>query len=61
MYDSVSREADLRKAPPMDILPMVADSAVISRETLLELPPPASEPAAESTESSVTSDSEVKP
>lgn len=61
MYDSVSREADLRKAPPMDILPMVADSAVISRETLLELPPPASEPAAESTESSVTPDSEVKP
>lgn len=40
MYDSVSREADLRKAPPMDILPLVADSAVISRETLLELPPP---------------------
>lgn len=61
MYDSVSRQADLRKAPPMDILPMVADSAVISREALLELPPPVTEPTAESPECSVTSDPEVKP
>lgn len=65
MYDSVSREADLRKAPPMDILPLVADSAVISRETLLELPPPetlpAAEPAAEVSETTVTPNPEVMP
>lgn len=65
MYNSVSREADLRKAPPMDILPMVADSAVISRETLLELPPPetppAAEPAAELSEPTVTPNPEEKP
>ncbi len=61
MYNSVSREADLRKAPPMDILPVVADSAVISRETLLELPPPATEHSAESSECPVTPDPEVKP
>lgn len=65
MYDSVSREADLRKAPPMDILPLVADSAVISRETLLELPPPETSPAAEPTadlaEPAVTPNPEVKP
>lgn len=65
MYDSVSREADLRKAPPMDILPLVADSAVISRETLLELPPPepapATEPAAESSVPLETLNPEVKP
>lgn len=65
MYDSVSREADLRKAPPMDILPMVADSAVISRETLLELPPPetppAAEPTAELSEPTVTPNPEEKP
>lgn len=39
MYDSVGRNADLRKAPPLDILPQVADSVVISRDILLELPP----------------------
>ena len=65
MYGSVSRDADLRKAPPMDILPQVADSAVISRETLLELPPPESSPAAEPTaelsEQTVTPNPEVKP
>ena len=65
MYDGVSREADLRKAPPMDILPLVADSAVISRETLLELPPSespkAAEPTAELSEPTVTPTPEVKP
>ncbi len=61
MYDSVSREADLRKAPPMDILPMVADSAVISRETLLELPPPAAESTTELSEPTVTPNPEEKP
>lgn len=64
MYDSVSREADLRKAPPMDILPMVADSAVISRESLLELPPestPAADSAAAAPEPPVTPNPEVKP
>lgn len=65
MYDSVSREADLRKAPPMDILPLVADSAVISRKTLLELPPPetppAAEPTAEVSELPESSIPEVKP
>lgn len=65
MYGSVSRDADLRKAPPMDILPQVADSAVISRETLLELPPPepspAAEPTAELSEQTVTPNPEVKP
>lgn len=65
MYGSVSRDADLRKAPPMDILPQVADSAVISRETLLELPPPepspAAAPTAELSEQTVTPNPEVKP
>lgn len=65
MYNSVSREADLRKASPMDILPLVADSAVISRETLLELPPPetapAAEPTAEVSEQPESPNPEVKP
>lgn len=39
MYASIGRNAELRKAPPLDILPLVADSVVISREILLELPP----------------------
>lgn len=39
LYERVGRQAELRKAPAMDILPQVADSAVISREVLLELPP----------------------
>ncbi len=39
LYESIRRDAELRKAPPMEILPTVADSVVISREVLLELPP----------------------
>ena len=37
------REAQLRMAPPMAILPIVPDSAVITAEKLLELPPIAAE------------------
>ncbi len=49
MHGSIKRDAVLRKAPPMDILPVVPDSAVISREVLLELPPiPDSSPEQES-------------
>lgn len=65
MYGSVRRAAELREAPPMDILPLVADSAVISRETLLALPPEEIPPAAEGTpedaESTLTPDQEVQP
>ena len=39
LYECVGRRAELRNAPPMDILPLVADSVVITRELLLELPP----------------------
>lgn len=41
LYQSIGRDAELRKAPAMEILPTVADSVVISRDVLLELPPPA--------------------
>ncbi|MBQ8517746.1 MAG: hypothetical protein IJ498_09235 [Akkermansia sp.] len=65
LRDSVKRDADLRKAPPMDILPLVADSAVISREILLELPPVEAASAGEDTAGeatpSITSDQEVQP
>lgn len=39
LYECVGRRPELRNAPPMDILPPVADSVVITREILLELPP----------------------
>lgn len=39
LYKSVGRDAELRKAPPLDILPLVANSVVINRDLLLELPP----------------------
>lgn len=39
LYSYVGRTAELRGVPPMDILPLVADSVVITRELLLELPP----------------------
>lgn len=42
-YMPLRREARLRMAPPMAILPIVPDSAVISAEKLLALPPPPQE------------------
>lgn len=39
LREITKRKAELRQASPMEILPPVADSAIISRENLLELPP----------------------